>query len=611
MKQNNGSKKRERTTFASEKRQTRNYMNLLNKNLLLVAMCTATLYPASSVTAQTSRDLGNGTFMNPVIWADVPDVCVIRVADTFYMVSTTMHYSPGCTIMKSHDLVNWDICGYAHDQLEEIDAFALKNGKNDYAKGSWAANLRYDRYEKRFYLIVTCNTTQQSYIFTTTDIEHGPWKRNVVDLCYDPGFLFEDTGTECKKYVVHPDFSLQKHEAYLCEMFSDGKGGVKLGEKKKLLDYTQADNPSRGLRAEGYHGYKIGDYYYIFMIQSCGAQRQEIVWRSKKLFDGEWEVRKVFTGDMVNPDGTPFLKNNGVAQGGIVDTPDGKWYAMLFQDQGALGRMPVLLDMKWSSDGWPVIGHDGKTVDALQPMPLASIPGTGSKSIVRSDDFDNGKSRYVISEKYADSRGKGGEYDYNGSNLQLVWQWNHNPDNRYWSLTERKGWLRMKAGIMAHNIRDARNTLTQRTFGPECTAEARLDVSGMKDGDCAGLTAFQNRYGYVGVEQEGTTRYIVMRRAMAKDDAYGNVIEKVKMTGKTVLLKIHFDFKNRRDKARFSYSVNGKQWYNIGDELSMFFDWPDFCGQRMGVFYFPTKQLGGTADFDYFHIGSGEPTVGY
>ena len=563
------------------------------------------LLPMAGAMAQTSRDLGDGTFMNPVIYADVPDVCVIRANDTFYMVSTTMHYSPGCTIMKSHDLVNWEVCGFAHDQLEEIDAFALKNGKNDYAKGSWAANLRYDRYEGLFYLIVTCNTTEKSYIFTTKDIERGPWHRNEVSLCYDPGFLFEDTGKECKKYVVHPDYSLERHEAYLCEIISDGKGGVKLGERKKLLDYTQADNPSRGLRAEGYHGYKIGDYYYIFMIQGENLpgtwQRQEIVWRSKSLFGSKWEVKKVFTGDMTH-EGKPYMKNTGVAQGGIVDTPDGRWYAMLFQDEGAIGRMPVLVNMTWDKDGWPVLGNGGKTVDALQKMPVQSTEADRRKSIVKSDEFNNGKTRYIISDKYADSYGKGGEYDYNGSNLDLVWQWNHNPDNRFWSLTERKGWLRMRAGIMAHNIRDARNTLTQRTFGPECTAETMLDVSKMNDGDCAGLVSFQKRYGYVGVEQEGTKRFIVMRKAMGKDDSDGKVIEKTELKGNKVYLRIHFDFTNRKDKAQFYYSLDNKNWKQIGDELSMYFDWPDFCGQRMGVFYFPTKILGGRVDFDYFRV---------
>ncbi len=567
---------------------------------LLLGACTI------CANAQTSRDLGNGTFHNPVIWADVPDVCVIRVDDTFYMVSTTMHMSPGCTIMKSKDLVNWSIAGYAHDQLEEIDAFALKNGKNDYAKGSWAANLRYDKYEKQFYLIVTCNTTQKSYIFTTKDIEHGPWHRNEVSMCYDPGFLFEDTGTECKKYVVHPNASLQEHQAYICEIISDGKGGVKLGERKTLLDYTQADNPCQGLRAEGYHGYKIGDYYYIFMIQGGhgNAWRQQICWRSKKLFGDKWEVKKVFVGHMQNADGSLFQRNNGVAQGNIVDTPDGKWYAMLFQDQGALGRMPVLVDMKWDKDGWPVMGHDGKTVDAVLEMPVKNAINGAKPSIVVSDGFNNGKEqdRYLISDTYANSLGKGGEYDLTSSILKKEWQWNHNPDNRYWSLTERKGWLRLKGGIMAHNIRDARNTLTQRTFGPECTAETVLDTRGMKDGDCAGLTLFQNQYGYVGVEMTDGKKFIVMRRATKAGDADGQVIEKLPLKGNKVYLRAHGDFTDRKDKGDFAYSLDGKKWQKIGDLLSMKFDWPDFCGQRFGLFYFPTKQTGGYADFDFFHV---------
>ena len=576
------------------------------RKLLFTMMLGAMTLTAS---AQTSRDLGDGTFHNPVIWADVPDVCVIRVDDTFYMVSTTMHMSPGCTIMKSKDLVNWSVAGYAHDQLEETDAFALKNGQNDYARGSWAANIRYDKYEKRFYLIVTCNTTQKSYIFTTQDIEHGPWHRSEVSMCYDPGFLFEDTGTECKKYVIHPDASLQRSEAYLCEIIPDGQGGVKLGERRKLLDYTQADNPRQGLRAEGYHGYKIGDYYYIFMIQGghVEAWRQQICWRSKSLFGGQWEVRKVFNGHMKNADGTFFQKSSGVAQGNIVDTPDGSWYALFFQDQGALGRMPVLIDMKWGQDGWPVIGRDGKSADAVMPIPVkaaAGKKGAAKPSIVVSDEFDNGKEadRYLISDKYAQSLGKGGEYDLTSSILKKEWQWNHNPDNRYWTLTERKGWLRLKAGLMAHNIRDARNTLTQRTFGPQCQAETMLDVSGMKDGDCAGLTLFQNQYGYVGVEMTDGAKYIVMRRAMKKDDPQGQVIEKLPLRGNKVYLRTRADFTDRIDKGYFYYSLDNKTWHKIGDVLNMKFDWPDFCGQRMGLFYFPTRTLGGHADFNYFHV---------
>lgn len=576
------------------------------KRLIFSAMLALSFGLTSN--AQTSRDLGNGTFHNPVIWADVPDVCVIRVDDNYYMVSTTMHMSPGCTIMKSKDLVNWSVAGYAHDELEEMDAFALKNGQNDYSKGSWAANIRYDKYEKMFYLIVTCNTTQKSYIMTTKDIEHGPWHRNEVSLCYDPGFLFEDTGTECKKYVVHPDFSMDSNKAFITEISSDGKGNVTLGEHKKILDYSQADNPRVGLRAEGYHGYKIGDYYYIFMIEGGrGKQwRQQICWRSKKLFGDNWEVRKVFVGNMVNPDGTVFQESGGIAQGNIVQTQDGKWYAMLFQDQGAVGRMPVLISMKWSEDGWPIIGNDGKSADAIMDIPVSTntITKTSKPSIVVSDEFNNGKEadRCIISDKYANSLGKGGEYDLTSSILKKEWQWNHNPDNRYWSLTERKGWLRLNGGIMAHNIRDARNTLTQRTFGPECTAETVLDTRGMKDGDCAGLTLFQNQYGYVGVEVTDGQKYIVMRRAAEKNDADGIIIEKLPLKASKVYLRAHGDFTDRKDLGDFAYSLDGKNWKSIGDTLHMKYDFPDFMGYRFGLFYFPTKSTGGHADFDFFHV---------
>src|SRR5680860_778681 len=80
---------------------------------------------------------------NPIIHADVPDMSMIRVGDTYYMSSTTMHMSPGVPIMKSNDLVNWELVNYAYDILGNEDALQLKNGKNAYGAGSWASSLRY------------------------------------------------------------------------------------------------------------------------------------------------------------------------------------------------------------------------------------------------------------------------------------------------------------------------------------------------------------------------------------------------------------------------------------------------------------------------------------
>lgn len=115
------------------------------------------------------------------------------------------------------------------------------------------------------------------YIFTTKNIEKGKWKRYKVDKCYDPGFLFEDTGMKCKKWVVFPSDKLGEFMGYKREIFTDHGDTVYLGEKIKIIEYANLEKPAQGLRAEGYHGYKIGRYYYIFMIQGVGAQRQEIV----------------------------------------------------------------------------------------------------------------------------------------------------------------------------------------------------------------------------------------------------------------------------------------------------------------------------------------------
>ena len=152
-----------------------------------------------------------------------------------------------------------------------------------------------------------------------------------------------------------------------------------------------------------------------------------------------------------------------MAQGGLIDTPQGDWYAYLFRDYGAVGRIPYLVPVKWE-DGWPVLGVDGKVPDTLNlPASKGLIPG-----IVASDEFDR---------RPGDPA------------LPLVWQWNHNPDNQLWSVTQRPGFLRLTTGRVDADFLTARNTLTQRTIGPECSGTTAIDVTHMKDGDFAGLAA--------------------------------------------------------------------------------------------------------------------------
>ena len=546
-------------------------------------------------------------FKNPMLFADVPDHDIILVGDTYYMVSTTMHFAPGCGIMKSKDLTNWEIVNYAYDALDEGDNFRLLNGKSEYANGQWATNLRYDPYEKLYYMIMTCNTTGKTYFYVTDDIENGNWHVSTTDKCYDPGLLFDDNGKEVKKYVLHPADTFDDHAMYLREMKVDKDWNVTVSERRKVIDYANLENPARGLRAEGYHGYKIGDYYYIFMIQGCDGQRQEIVWRSKDLFDGQWEGRMVFGGEMVDADGKVVMQTNGIGQGGIVQAADGKWWCFLFKDYGSLGRMPVWLPMTWSADGWPIVGN-GKTTSLPEGKNMTSpfivdLPAQKGIGIVQSDEFDIwqfGKSKSRFGWRWENSILGNKQLGW----LKPVWQWNHVPDMKGWSLTERKGWLRLKTTAVVKHIRQARNTLTQRVFGPTCQGEVLMDCSGLKDDDVAGLSCFQNRYGFVGVKKENGQFFVVMQRAMDKGDGVGKEITKLKIeNGQWIIwLRVDCDFRDCTDKATFSYSLDGKDWKNIGDTLQMHYDWPDFCGYRFALFHYATKEVGGVADFDWFHV---------
>ena len=135
---------------------------------------------------------------NPVIWADVPDPSVIRVGDTYYMTSTTMHVNPGVPIMKSKDLVNWEIVNYVYNVLGDDERQRLINGQNEYGKGSWASSLRY--HNGVFYVVFSSQTAGKTFIFQTPDLEKGPWEKYTIDFTHDMSLLFDDDG---RVYLVY------------------------------------------------------------------------------------------------------------------------------------------------------------------------------------------------------------------------------------------------------------------------------------------------------------------------------------------------------------------------------------------------------------------------
>lgn len=525
----------------------------------------------------TSVDDGAGNYTNPVIFADVPDMDFIRVEDAFYMVSTTMHLSPGCPVMKSYDLVNWEIVNYVYNILDDADNLALRNGENNYGKGQWAATLRYK--DGVYYAGFLSYATGKTYIYYTDDIENGKWDRFEFDEGFhDMSLLFDDDG---KVYIIYGGGKIW------CVELEPDLSAVKPETKRKLINNAGL---VKDCLAEGAHAYKIDGYYYIFIITwPPDGRRTQLCYRSKSL-DGEWEM-KVILDDNLD------FRNDGVAQGGIIDDADGNWYCLLFQDHGAVGRAPVLMPMTWE-DGWPVVGIDGKAPKTAE----IPIKGHEKKGIVTSDEFINSQIVRPY-HSFAESLEEAGENDYNGSNLALEWQWNHNPDNRLWSLTEREGYLRLKTASVCDSVTEARNTLTQRTFGPRCSAYIKIDTANMKDGDISGLSAFAEKYGYAGVKIEDGKKYII---SVCYDDSKSVQkefeTERVEIAQEEVYLRVDCDYNNAADKAYFYYSLDGENWTEIGKTLHMNYYGLHFMGYRFAIFNFATKQTGGYADIDFFRV---------
>jgi len=493
-----------------------------------------------------------GQAVNPVIYTDVPDMSIIRVGHNYYMSSTTMHMSPGLPIMRSTDLVNWSIVSCAYDTLANVDELNLTNGKSAYGKGSWASSLRY--HNGTFYVTTFAQTTGKTYIFTTRNIEKGPWKQvSFRPALHDHSLFFDDDG---RVYLVYGNGRLK-----IIELNEDASGIKRGGLDQVLVDNASAPAGANiGLGAEGSQLFKIDGRYYLFNIAwPKGGMRTVIVHRADRI-TGPWEGRVA-------------LADRGIAQGGIVNTPEGKWYAYLFRDNGAVGRIPWLVPVTWQ-DGWPVLGDNGKVPDTISlPVSKGLIPG-----IVASDEFNRGK----------------GEPE-----LPLVWQWNHNPDNSLWSLTQRKGFLRLATGRLDTSFLLARNTLTQRTIGPVCTGTIKLDVNGMKDGDFAGLALLQQQYGLAGVQVKNGQKYVVAGNAAAGLSGNGLLLNQ-----NAVWLKASCDFRELTDTARFYYSLDGKIWRPVGPVLKMKYTLPHFMGYRFGLFNYATIRTGGYADFDYFHISN-------
>ena len=523
--------------------------------------------------------------VNPITGLDYPDPDVIRVGDIYYMVSTTMHFMPGGEILRSYDLVNWEHAAFVYDRLDSTPAQRLEDEENIFGKGMWAASLRF--HKGVFYVCFVANDTGKTYLYTSESIA-GPWEKHQIEGFYhDCSLLFD--GDEV--YIAYGG-----RDIYITQLNAGLTAPLEGGLHR--LAVSDAGHP--GLGYEGTHFYKINGKYYLFFIHSLRDRwmRTEACFVADSI-DGE------FTGGDVLVDDRGYC-GQGVAQGGIVDTPDGEWYAVLFQDHGAVGRIPVLVPVTWEA-GYPVFGG-GKRIPRQFEVPSpCGKTDYRYEPLVQSDDF-----RKVpgLSEKEERER-------YGCFGLKSVWQFNHEPDLQLIRQDTQHGVLWIKTGKICRSLLQARNILTQRMLFPRCAGEVTVDASALKVGDYAGICALQGCYGMAAVTRRDDGFYIVMQGRTAADDSLqagpdetveGTEWEAVRIGQGTVRLRIEADFAQMRDEARFYYrdaqchgsSGQGGAWKRIGTAQKLYFKMDHFAGCRFGLFVYATRDIGGRAGFSGF-----------
>ncbi|MFJ8713604.1 glycoside hydrolase 43 family protein [Streptomyces violaceus] len=496
-------------------------------------------------------------YMNPVIWQDFADIDVIRVGGTYYASASTMHYSPGAPVLRSYDLVNWEIAGHSVPVLDFGAKYDL-NGGRGYVRGIWASSLAYRPSNRTFYWLGQIDFAR-TYIYTATAAE-GPWNRltTISTPYYDAGLLVDSDDT---LYVAYGNTTIS-----VAQLSRDGRAQVR----------TQQvfSTPSSVGTLEGARFYKINGQYYIFLTRPANGQ---YILKSSSGPFGPYTMRQVLL-DLRGP-----IPGGGVPhQGGLVQTQSGAWYYLAFVDAYPGGRMPALAPVTWTSDGWPVVQLVNGAWGTSYPLPAVPTPPRQVTPMVGVDTFD-------------------------GTALKPRWEWNHNPDNTKWSVGSG---LTLRTATVTNDLYWARNTLTHRIQGPTSTATVELDFSAMRDGDRAGLALLRDSSAWIGVKREGGATRVVMVNGLTMDGNWnttgtGTEVASAAVSGSRVRLRAAADI--RPGGARpgtFSYSLDGINFIRLGPAFSMGNDWRFFMGYRFALFNHATQALGGAVRVTRFELST-------
>ncbi|MBI1226653.1 MAG: family 43 glycosylhydrolase [Bacteroidetes bacterium] len=504
-------------------------------------------------------DNGDGTYRNPIIFADYSDPDVERVGDDFYMTASSFNCAPALPILHSKDLVNWEIINYVFTQQPPFEVF----DKPQHGNGVWAPSIRY--HDGWFYIFYG-NPDYGIYMCKTKD-PAGKWEpphlvraaKGWIDSC---PFWDEDG----KAYLVHAlagSRAGNKSVVMLHEMTPDGTELLDDG----VLVFDGHENHST---IEGTKMHKRNGYYYILAPAGGVATGWQTVLRSKNIW-GPYEDKIVL--NQGNSD------VNGPHQGAWVELKNGDDWFIHFQEKQPYGRIVHLQPARWEND-WLLIGEDTNQDGIGEPVKSWKKPNVGKNYPVKvpqtSDEFNEPK-------------------------LGLQWQWQANPQP-LWATPTAMGFLRLNPVVLSgiKNLWEAPNLLLQKLPAETFTATTKLQFFHHFDGEKTGLIMMGRDYAYLALEQQDSQLFLVQKTCIgAESGKPEQEVKRMAVLQNEIYLRVKVA---AGGVCQFAYSLDGKKYTDFGEKFQA--KEGKWIGAKLGIFCMRNEHEndGGYANYDWFRI---------
>lgn len=536
----------------------------MNVGIFLISLFIAnTLFAAEPYVSKVwIADNGDGTFTNPVLYADYSDPDVCRVGEDFYMTASSFNCVPALPILHSKDLVNWTLVGNVFEKQLPFDTFDIPQHGN----GVWAPSIRFHNNE--FYIY--WGDPDFGIYMTKASKAEGPWStptlvkggKGLIDACP----LWDENGKVYMSYAYAGSRAGLKSVLLMTELTVDGSKAI--GEGRIVFDGHTIHGTIEGTKF-----YKRNGYYYIFAPAGGVSTGWQVVMRSKSVY-GPYDDRIVLA------QGNTTV--NGPHQGAWVELANGDNWFIHFQDVDAYGRIIHLQPMVWKKDGFPVIGTDADKDGIGEPVKTYKKPNVGKV--------------YPICTPIEDD-------DFSSNSLGLQWQWHANPEPKWFFTDAKNSVLRLFCRPVpsdAIGLWQVPNLLLTKLTAPEFVATTKISFKPSYDGERAGVVVMGENYSYLALEKRAEGVVLVKSKCKNARKGGKEVIEsELPFTGTNLFVKIEV----KADAlCQFSYSVDGKKYTKIGEVLRAV---PGrWIGAKIGYFATSSSQINdaGWLDIDWYKV---------